>query len=204
MKQIIIFLLLIIVGLIGYGQYKKHKRYSFSEYEYKVPDGIDVANANKGLLLDYYEAVETVNGFVATKWSAENIDVRNPSDDDAEDMAAVSEYRNRLANVKFYEAQLVNPKTEVAPVKDSSEAEKKKQLIKSIFNSNPIGNSLRLGERSAMVYEIQGLLIAKGDSIVHDGLFRAETFTSLKNFEEKHKLFPDGRLDAITLEYLLK
>lgn len=204
MKQIIIFLLVIIVALIGFGQYKKYKRFSFLEYGYKTPETIDVANADKGVLLDYYEAVETANGYVITQWSSEGIDVRNPNDDDEEELAAVSEYRKKLANVKFYEAQLLNPSGKEKPVVALSEVEKKKKLLRKIFFSNPNGNSLRLGERSAMVYEVQGLLIKKGDSIQHDGLFSTETFNALQAFEGKNGLFPDGKLDAITLEYLLK
>jgi murein L,D-transpeptidase YcbB/YkuD len=204
MKQIIIFLLVVIVCLIGFGQYKKYKRFSLSEYEYKIPETLDIANADKGLLLDYYEAVEVANGYVITQWSSEGIDVRNPDDDDAEDMAAVAEYRKRLANVKFYEAQLLNPSENEKPEPELSEIDKKKKLIQKTFYSNPNGNSLRLGERSALVYEIQGILISKGDVIQQDGLFRTETFNALQAFEGKNGLFPDGKLDAITLEYLLK
>ena len=204
MKQIIIFLLLCIVGLIGYGQYKKYKRFSFSEYAYKIPETIDISKADKGLLLDYFEEVEAVNGYVITQWSSEEIDVRNPKSDDDEEMAAVSEYRKKLANVKFYEAQLLNPSEKKETITVLSEADEKKLLISKMFNHNPGANSLRLGERSALVYEVQRLLIEKGNSIVHDGLFRAETFNALEAFEAKHGLFPDGKLDAITLEYLLK
>jgi murein L,D-transpeptidase YcbB/YkuD len=204
MKQIIIFLLLCIVGLIVYGQYKKYKRFSFSEYEYKVPDTLRAGTADKGLLLDYYEAVEAVNGYVITQWSSEGIDVRNPKSDDHEEMAAVSEYRKKLANVKFYEAQLLNPSENEEVKEEHSEADERKLLISKMFYSNPALNTLRLGERSALVFEIQRLLIEKGDSIEQDGLFRTETFNALKAFETKHGLFPDGRLDALTLDYLLK
>ena len=109
MKQIIIFLLILILAGIGYGQYSKYKRFSLAEYEYKVPENIDVNSSDKGLLLDYYKAVEAVNGYVITQWSSGRIDVRNPENDEVEDLAAVSEYRDKLANVKFYEAQLLNP-----------------------------------------------------------------------------------------------
>lgn len=204
MKQIIIFLLLCIVGLIVYGQYQKYKRFSLTEYEYKIPETIDIATSDKGLLLDYYESVEAVNGYVITQWSSEEIDVRNPQSDDVEEMAAVSEYRKKLANVKYYEAQLLNPSEKENHQSQLSEAEEKKLLIRKMFNQNPAVNSLRLGESSALVFEVQRLLIEKGDSIEQDGLYRAATFNALKAFEEKNGLYPDGRLDALTLEYLLK
>jgi hypothetical protein len=204
MKQIIIFILILILAAIGYGQYSKYKRFSLTEYEYKVPESLDVNSAEKGLLIDYYEAVETVNGHVITQWSSEGIDVRNPSDDDEEELAAVSEYRKKLANVKFYEVQLLNPSEGEKPKEALSEKELKNQITKGMFYANPAANTLRSGERSALVYEIQRLLIEKGYSIKHDGLFSVETFNAIKAFEEKNNLFPDGKLDAITLEYLLK
>lgn len=204
MKQIIIFLLIVIVAILGYNQYKKYKRFSFSEYEYKVPESINAKKADKGLLLDYYEAVEALNGYVITQWGAQEIDVRNPSDDDDEIVAAVSEYRKRLANVKFYEAQLLELSTTEKPKMDLSEQEEKIGLIKKMFYSDPSGNTLSLGEESALIYEIQWFLNQKGDSIRHDGIFREETFNSLRSFEEKNQLYPDGKLDALTLEYLLK
>lgn len=204
MKQIIIFLLLCIVGLIVYGQYQKYKRFSLSEYAYQIPETIDISNADRSLLLDYYEAVEAVNGYVITQWSSEEIDVRNPQSDDDEEMAAVSEYRKKLANVKFYEARLLNPSEKEKPKSELSEADEKKLLISKMFNQNPSANSLRLGESSALIFEVQRLLNEKGDSLIHDGLFRTGTFNALKAFEEKNGLFPDGRLDALTLEYLLK
>ncbi len=202
MKQIIIFLLIVIVGLIGWSQYKKYKRFSLSEYQYKIPDEIE-NTSDKSLLLDYLEAVESVNGYVITQWSAHGIDIRNPKKDNDRTRAAVSEYGKRLANVKFYEQQLLNPETKTDPLVISEE-QRKKELIRSQFFSNTAANSFRIGDQNALVFEIQRILIEEGYPIKHDGLFRAETFNALKSFEEKNGLFPDGKLDALTLEYLLK
>ena len=203
MKQLIIFLLIVIIGLIGWGQYKKYKRFSLTEYEYKVPDGLISSERDKGILIDYFEAVEAVNGYVITQWSSNGIDVRNPEKDNARTQAAVSEYRKRLANVKYYEERLKNPEVEKKQ-EAISEEEQKKQLIRKQFYLNPERNSLRLGDRNGLVFEIQKILIGKGYQLENDGLFRTETFNALKSFEEKNGLFPDGKLDVITLETLLK
>jgi murein L,D-transpeptidase YcbB/YkuD len=203
MKQIIIFLLIIIIGLIGWGQYKKYKRFSLEEYAYKTSDNIDTASADKAVLLDYYQAIEAVNGYVITQWSANGIDVRNPKKDNEQTKAAVAEYGNRLANVKYFEALLTSPPKKEKP-KQFSKEDQKKQLIRKQFYANPSENSLRIGDRNAMVFEIQNILISKGHIIEQDGLYRAETFNALKEFEEKNGLFPDGKLDALTLEALLK
>ena len=202
MKQIIIVLLVIILAAIGYNMYSKYKRFSLDNYEYKTPE-MDVANAEKGLLLDYYRAVERVNGHVITQWSVHRIDVRNPKKDNAQTTEAVVRYRELLADVSHFEAQLLHPK-KAAVKKELSPEEERNSLVWKMFYAKPSSNVLRLGETSAMVYEIQRLLIAKGDSIQHDGVFRAETFNSLKAFEAANGLFPDGKLDVLTLTKLLK
>lgn len=201
MKQVIIFLLVIILGVMGYNFYKKWHRFHPPNYEYKATTPINPEHHDKELLMDYHRAVAELNGFVITQWSANGIDVRNPEDDSAQTLAAVATYAQKRGAVDYYEGQLSI--TEKALVKEiKSPTTPKKTLIRNIFKDNP--SPLRLGERSAMVYEIQQLLIEKGDSIKHDGLFRTETFNALKAFEEKNRLFPDGQLDAITLDYLLR
>ncbi len=203
MKQIIIFLLLVIIGIMGYNLYTKYKRFSLNEYAYKTPDDLDLTDADQGVLLDYYKAIEAVNGYVITQWSTHEIDVRNPKKDNEVTKAAVAVYREKLAAVSYYEILLRNPR-KVSEEKPRKEIESKKELILKSFYANPKANELQLGEQNALVYEIQRLLIEKGDSILHDGLFRTETFNALKNFEERNGLFPDGKLDAITLDYLLR
>ncbi len=203
MKQIIIFLLLVIIGIMGYNIYTKHERFSLTGYEYKIPEDLDLKDVDPGLLLDYYEAVENVNGHIITQWSTNEIDVRNPKKDNGATKAAVNEYREKLAAVAYFETKLRNPK-EKPEEKPQVEVNKKKELILKTFYANPKANELRIGESNALVYEIQRMLIEKGDSIRHDGLFRTETFNSLRNFEEKNGLFPDGKLDAITLHLLLE
>ncbi|MEL6809731.1 MAG: peptidoglycan-binding domain-containing protein [Bacteroidota bacterium] len=204
MKQIIIFLLLVIIGIMGYNFYRNWQRFHPPNYQYEIPDTIKNSSSESKLLYDYFHAVEALDSYVITQWGDEGIDVRNPGDDGVEELAAVAEYAKKRAKVRFYENQLLNPSPKVKPKEEPSEQEVKEQLIQKMFYSNPSGNRLRLGEQSALVFEIQRLLIRHGDSIRHDGLFRTETYNSLRAFEEKNGLLPDGRLDAITLEYLLK
>lgn len=203
MKAIIIFLLLIILGIISYNFYSNWKRFHPPNYQYTTDVVIDGNHPNKALLLDYHQAIARLNGYVITQWTANNIDVRNPESDDAEVLAAVTTYREKIGVVKFYEAQLLAPQKEEV-VKTETAAQRKKKLIKSLFTENPAKNTFRLGERSPLVFEIQKLLYAKGDTIKIDGVFNTETRNALQSFEKKNGLFPDGKLDLITLEYLLQ
>ncbi len=216
MKQIIIFLLVIILGIISYGQYKQYKRFSLENYEYKTSDNIDLDYHDKSTLYKYYEAVEGVNSYIASQWSAERIDVRSPKDDDDETKLAVDTYAKKAAKVKYYEAQLEKSKRlknsgltndEVKlfedkgiTLKDLQKAESDAKM-KSMFSDN---TNLRLGERNAFVYEIQKLLVNKGFDIPVDGVYQSITSNAILDFEAKNNLFPDGKIDLLTLEALLK
>lgn len=217
MKQIIIFLLIIILSIIGYGQYKQYQRFSLENYEYKASDNIDLDYHDKGTLYKYYEAVEGVNTFIGSQWSANRIDVRSPEDDDDDETKlAVDTYAKKVAKVKYFEAELEKSKAwkdqgltnddiklfedKGITIKDKQKAEADSKM-KSMFNNN---SNLRLGERNAFVYEIQKILVNKGFDIPVDGVYKNITSEAILEFEAKNNLFPDGQIDLLTLEALLK
>lgn len=216
MKQIIIFLLVIILVIIGYGQYKQYQRFSLKNYEFKISDNIDLDYHDKDVLYKYFEAVEQINSFIASQWSANGIDVRSPEDEDGKTKLAVAEYAKKVAKAKFYEAQLEKSKA----LKDKSLSNKDIKFIETdgitlsehqkaqadsklmvMFNNN---TNLKLGESSAFVYEIQKLLVKKGFDISVDGVYKNITSDAIKSFEVKNNLYPDGKIDLLTLEALLK
>ena len=216
MKKIIIFLLVIIVLLIGYGKYSQYKRYSSPEINYKTDKNIDVSYHNQELLINYYEAVEALDSYVMLQWSANKIDVRTPEDDDIETKVAVENYAKKLAKVHYYEAILENStnlkekgldnkeikflETEGVDLK-TYKRKLKYDKIKNLFNSNV---KLYNGEKNAIIYEVQKELNRKGDTITVDGVYRIETFNAIKAFEEKNNLLADGYLDDLTLEIMFE
>lgn len=202
MKQIIIFLLIVIVALIGYGQYSKYQRFSLKNYGYQIPEDLDVSKADQKTLLDYQEAIEAVNGYVITQWSAHKIDVRNPKKDNERTQAAVSTYRNKLAAVKFYEQQITLEGTAQTEPVETPQGDIQKELVREMFAAQN-SQTLRVGARGALVFEIQKLLIARGYDIPLDGIYRTETLNAVQSFEQEKSLFADGIIDAITLHHLL-
>ena len=217
MKEIIIFLLVIIAIIIGYGQYNQYQRFSLENYEYKAKKGIDLAYHDNTFLLDYYEAVEDLNNCVITQWSANGIDVRTPESDDEETQAAAKMYTKKLANVKLYENQLIAStklKSKGMTNQDVRSFEKDgvtmEDKIREEHNANlidmfgDVSNTVKLGDNGPFVYEIQKMLKAKGYDVPVDGVFKDLTSEALQDFETKNKLYPDGKLDVFTLEKLLK
>ena len=59
------------------------------------------------------------------------------------------------------------------------------------------------GRRSALIFEKQKLLVKSGLNIIINGLHKIETSNTIKSFELKNNLYPNGNLDFLTIEKLL-
>lgn len=217
MKKLCTYLLVIIGLILLYGQYSQYRRFKLENYEYKITQGIDKSYHNKAFLLDYYETVQDLNNFVKAQWSANGIDVRVPEDDDEETKVAAKAYSQKLAKVKFFEGQLLQSarlkkkgmsnadilsyEKDGNTLEDKAKEEYKVKMI-SMFGN--VSNTVKVGDKSAFVYEIQKLLKKQGHDVVLDGVFKEMTAEAIVSFEKKHKLYPDGQLDIFTLEKLLE
>lgn len=200
MKKIIIFLLLVLVGLYGFNTYQKIERFNVENYSYQT---IEIpSDSEQGLVKQYHTAIEEVNGYVISQWSFHNIDVRNPKEDNETTRAAADTYRRKLGNVKYLEAKLKDAATAVIDIEKIKVIEANNNAVKNIFKQSK--RELRLGDNGVLVFELQRILNEKGASIKQDGLFKKETFQALKDFESKEGLYADGKLDFLTLEYLLR
>ena len=216
MKQLIILILVIILGLIGYSKYSQYKRFNAPEVNYKAKKNIDINYHNKDFLLNYYEAVEDLDGYVMMQWTANNIDVRKPEDDDNETKLAINTYAEKLANVNYYEA-ILNQSLQLKQKGLSNDAiafmeskgmdletynrKNAYQTIKDLYDPK---ENLYRGDKTAIIYEVQKRLTELGDSIKIDGIYRIETLNAIKSFEEKNNLLADGYLDILTIEKMFE
>lgn len=215
MKKLLIVLIMIVVLIFAYNQYKEYQRFHPENYNYKTSQNIDLEYFNQDIVYNYFEAVQSLNGFAALQWSANEIDVKSPENDDEATQYIVEEYNKKLAKVKYYEAKLeaskqlkdegftnaqIIDKLEGNTAPKNSEVAEFNAKIKSMFNPS---SKIRLGEKSAFIYEIQKLLVKKGYDIPVDGVYKNITQDAIYKFEEKNKLFPDGNLDVLTLDALL-
>lgn len=216
MKQLIIFLLLVIVGLIGFGKYNQYKRYNTPEINYKSTKNLDKEYHNQELVLSYYEAIENLDSYAMLQWTANDIDVRTPEDDDIETKSAVEIYAKKLAKINYYEAILENSlnlkknglsNSEIKFLEENGidlKTYQKKasfETIKSLFDPKI---NLYKGEKDAIIYEVQKRLKELGYNLQIDGVYRIETLNAIKTFEEKNSLLADGFIDQLMLEMLFK
>ncbi len=216
MKQLIIFLLLIIAGFISYGQYSQYKRFNAPKVNYKTDKKLDISYHNQALLLNYYEAIEKLDSYVMLQWSANSIDVRSPENDDIETKVAVDGYSKKLAGVHYYEAILNN--SSILKEKGISNKEikflestgidldsyTKKEHFKNIKNLFDPKVNLYRGEKKPIIFEVQKRLNELGYTIKIDGAYRIETLNAIKNFEAKNNLLVDGFIDVLFLDLLFK
>lgn len=216
MKQLIIFLLILIAVIIGYGKYNQYKRYNSPEVNYQTDKKIDAAYHNKELLLNYYEAIEDLNSYIMLQWTANKIDVRTPEDDDIETKNAVENYAKKLAKINFYETILSESlklkekglsNQEIKFIEENGidletfQRKSKYDKIKKLFNSNV---KLYNGSKNAIIYEVQKELNKRGHKIRIDGVYRIETLNAIKDFEAENNLLADGYLDDLTIEILFQ
>jgi|GEM_PF-616108 len=219
MKKLLIAFLIIVILMFAYTQYRDYKRFHAPEIDYVSKKEIDKNYYNPLVLQQYYQAVEDVNSYVRLQWNTQGIDVRHPEDDDIDTKYAVKGYTSLLANVKVYEDKLVqslemkkngyNNKYVINFEKSGVSPKEYDQFLKNQFlvdclQSNPEKYALRVGDYGPFVLEIQKLLAKKGYELPIDGVFREITLKCVGAFEQKNGLFPDGKIDAITLDYLMR
>ncbi|NQX76721.1 peptidoglycan-binding domain-containing protein [Gilvibacter sp.] len=217
MKQIIIFLLLIIVGIMGYNAYSKYKRFNPPGSEYQASKPIDLNYFDPNVVEDYHHAVARLNGYAVQMWSFHGIDVRAPKKDNAATKEALVKYEELMATLKAFEAKL----EESASLKEqgltnmqikslgqnepkSAEDQKtKNQMLLDWLSQSPNDFDFGMGEQGPLVYELQGILINMGYELEHDGIFRIATSSAVEAFETKNGFYADGRMDPITAYALL-
>lgn len=216
MKQLIIFILLIIAFLIGFGKYQQYKRYNSPEVDYKTDKKLDLEYHDQEFVMNYFKAIKNLNSYIKIQWTANDIDVRTPESDDEETKLAIEKYAEKIAQIAYYEAKLEKS----ALLKQKGLSNKEIQFleetgtdlktyqhkveidkIKSMFDDK---QKLSYGQTSALIFEVQKKLVANGFDITIDGIYKAETRTAIKSFEEKNNLFADGFLDILTLDLLFK
>ncbi|WP_034060307.1 peptidoglycan-binding domain-containing protein [Lacinutrix jangbogonensis] len=218
MKKILLFILAVIILIFTYSEYKEYQRFHPKNANIKPDEAIDVNYHNPETVYNYYGALEEANNYMQMQWSANGIDVRSPEDNDEETTLAISEYGRKVAELKYYKAVLEQSKTlkskgltnqdiklfeaKGVSIADYNKAEatlKQKQILLDMMPQKTLFSQ----EKSAFVFEMQKLLVKNGYAIPVDGVYKNITSEALKSFEEKNNLFPDGKIDLMTLKILM-
>lgn len=218
MKQLIILLLSIILAFIVYDFYKDWERFHPPVSQYQKSDKIDLNYHDPSVIMDYYKAVAALDNFVMMQWTANDIDVRNPEDEDSSTLVALEKYSVKKAEVAFYELKLEQSavyKTqgwsniEIAHYENSGTSaqdqkqQEQKKLLNKLYDQEFIA-SQQVGARTTLIFEVQKLLLSHGYQLTTDGVYAQETIVALSDFETKNNLYPDGKIDVLSFSALIK
>lgn len=218
MKKILLFIIAIIILMYAYSEYKEYQRFHPKNANIQVSEHIDVNYHNKETVYKYFRALEDANNYMQMQWSANEIDVRSPEKDNAETKFAVAKFADKVAKLNYFKALLEQSKTlknkglnnndikhievnnmTISDFSKEKSAKKQKQLLLDMMPES----ELYSGESSAFIYEIQKLLVDHGFNIPVDGVYKTVTSETIKAFQLKNNLFPDGKINVITLEQLI-
>lgn len=218
MKKILLFILAVIILIFAYSEYKEYQRFHPKNANIKASEAIDLNYHNQETVYSYYDALETANNYMQMQWSANDIDVRSPENDDESTALAVAEYGKKVAKLNYYKSILEQSKTlksqglsnkdiklfesKGVTVSDYNKAKAKDNYRNELLNMIP-EKALFSGNKSSFIYEMQKLLVKKGHDIPVDGVYKNITSDALKSFQEKNNLYPDGKIDVMTLKALL-
>ncbi|MBV6647184.1 MAG: peptidoglycan-binding protein [Cyclobacteriaceae bacterium] len=210
MKKLFIGIIIIALPVMAYFQYQNWKRFHPPvSYEYTLNPGVDTDYYNPEIVKEYYENAVEIGAFARSQWSNNDIDVRYPDASSTEAVNAATYYNHLIARTKMIEWKLLQSSTYKKDMQISNEdvqlleAGQSMSMVKAIKDkASYIG--LTIGASGTFVWKLQKKLLEKGFTHPVDGVFGAETLTSLTSFQQGQDIFPSGLLDEDTFERLFQ
>ena len=152
------------------------------------------------------------------QWTTNDIDVRMPEENDLETNQAVNIYSKKLAKINYLEKKLIQSaqmkkegatNDQIKAKENNTTIPDQKDSLQTVpalleLYKNQISISKNIGSKSALIYEIQKLLNSQGYAIPLDGVFAQITSTALADFESKSNLYPDGKIDILSFNALMR
>lgn len=218
MKKINIAVIVLVVLALAYNQYANYKRFHPpANYLIKANENIDPNYFDQSTVKNYYGAVEKANAYAIEKWSEGRINVQHPSRNNEKTQAAVSQYRQLIADANYYEAKLlqsaewkkqglsneqiksaVNKGVDGKDIGDVLDEYEYKKTVSDFLNHQ----NLQRGMENQSVMICQKMLVAQGFEIPIDGIFNSITEDAVKQFQDKNALMKNGIIDPITFSKL--
>lgn len=210
MKQLFYLICIIGLPLIVFFQYDKYRRHHpESVYAYTVSEEIDTDYHDPDKVLRYYQLSEEIGSYGRYCWKEEKVDVLRSDTSDPEAGPMTRRYQELMASARFLENKLEQSarwkkagydNEQIAQMELGLGTESEdEQAMEAVLNNQVLA---RLNEKSALVYEVQKKLEARGMTLRVDGIFRFETQQKVREFQETEKLFPSGAIDLATMRRL--
>lgn len=208
-QKILLFLCLIILSIILFIKFLDYKKYHVSyQPAIAISNKIDIDYYDVSYLKEYYENIVELNQFARQTWVEEGIDVKLLSSN-RENKYAATFFKNKYAKILLYEKKLQYAQSLKSEGYSNKDIEKiiSKGIDKEIYKllqSVQETTLIKNGATGKSVWAIQKKLVAKNYEINADGIYDLHTLEAVKEFQNKHNLFPSGEIDLETLIQLNK
>lgn len=208
MKRLLYLVLVITLPLIAFFKYQEYRRFHPPvDYQWEINPDIDVNYHDPEVLLKYYQYAEETGTYARWAWAEHGIDVRTPEDDDPETKEIVARYQQYIAVLRYLEDKLTRstgPMSQASPRLPEASTSPQVTTPRAVDSSETLGSLVfaQRGDESALVRDLQQMLAGKGYSLKIDGIFDAETESTLKAFQQDQRLDTTGHADLHTLTLL--
>ncbi|MEL6671524.1 MAG: peptidoglycan-binding domain-containing protein [Bacteroidota bacterium] len=207
MKNLFYLVVAICLPLLAWFKFIEYRRFHPpADYTYTPKAEIDAFYHDPDQVLRYYQLAEEIENHARYAWAEDRVDVKAEAPDDPE--GYVRTYQQMLATARHLEGKLLqSAKWKSQGYNDQQVKELEKGThpdeweAKSLLD-NPIVCTLQ--QQNALVFDIQKMLSKLGYVHPVDGIYRQETYASVKTFQEKAGLYPSGIVDKKTLLSLMK
>ncbi|WP_084147212.1 peptidoglycan-binding domain-containing protein [Thermonema rossianum] len=210
MKKVLFLLILIMLGTIGYNQYRQLRKFSPpNHYDYEAKTkSIDVNYYDMQAVERYFELCYEIGRFARQAWYNHGIDVRFPDESKPQSVQASLHYRQLLKEVKLLEARLIQSKELKSKGFDNRAIRyiEENGIAPQLYHAHRLlnGKTLHRGNEGEAVWYIQKLIAKQYKPIRIDGIFNQETEDAVKALQTKWNMYPSGIVDMDFVNKLLQ
>lgn len=210
MKRILFLLILIMLGTIGYNQYRQIRKFSPpNDYDYEAKTkAIDINYYDMQAVERYFELCYEVGRFARQAWYNHSIDVRFPDESNPQSIQASLHYNQLYKELQLLEARLIQSKQLKKQGFDNKAIRyiEEHGIAPQLYRAHRLlnGKALRRGDEGEAVWHIQKLISRKLQPIRIDGIFNQETEEAVKTLQTQWGMYPSGVVDVDFAHKLLQ
>jgi len=207
MKRFLPILAVLLLAVLVWFKFQDYRRiHPPEDYEYQAQTQVDPDYHEPSLVEEYFKKAYEVGSFARQMWASHLIDVRNPEADDPQHQHAVNYYNSLKARADFLGLRLSRSlelkqqgfaNADIKYMEDNAVTPQAYKILQKLA-----GNTFKFDDQGQGVWLIQQKLIDLSYEIPHDGIFKTETETALKDWQNKNDMYPSGIADWETLNKL--
>ncbi|MCT4663800.1 MAG: peptidoglycan-binding protein [Flavobacteriales bacterium] len=200
MKKIGRILVLVALLIISYLIYQEYQRRNMSQgLLVSISDEIDQDYYNNELVLEYYHLADQLNGRIRKAWHNHLKDIRDQKENDPDFINSQVSFNNEHRIYKTIEKKLIFSKNEKLKGRTNQDIFTLENCKQYRLNSRSckLNNWIlfEYGDTDEAIKIVQKKLSNLGYTLPVDGIFLSETETTVKSYQTKYGMEPNGKID---------